>query len=201
MRTAIGLIAGPLRPPKMFDSSGRRVSTSIAIARKVFTKETASAPASSAAFAILAISVTLGLSLGKIGSLVALRTARTTLSVPAALQPKVIPPYLMLAQEMFISIAAMPSASDRMRAISAYSSTLDPHIFTMTTALLSRSSGSFSLINFRTPIPCSPIALSMPLGVSMIRVGGCPSRGSRKRPLTLIPPSVARSTRSEYSTP
>ena len=33
MRTAIGLIAGPLRPPKMFDSCGRRVSTSIDIAR------------------------------------------------------------------------------------------------------------------------------------------------------------------------
>ena len=75
MRTAIGLIAGPLSPPKMFDSCGRRVSTSIDIARKVFTKETASAPACSAAFAILAISVTLGLSLGKIGSLVVLRTA------------------------------------------------------------------------------------------------------------------------------
>src|SRR6476619_6317479 len=49
MRTAIGRMAGPLKPPMPFDSSGRRVSTSMAIARNVFTSDTASAPASSAA--------------------------------------------------------------------------------------------------------------------------------------------------------
>ena len=49
MRTAIGRIAGPLRPPTTFEIFGRRVSTSIAIARNVLTSDTASAPASSAA--------------------------------------------------------------------------------------------------------------------------------------------------------
>ena len=44
----------------MFDSFGRRVSTSIAIARNVLTSETASAPASSAALAIALMSVTFG---------------------------------------------------------------------------------------------------------------------------------------------
>ena len=46
----------------MFDSFGRRVSMSMAIARKVLTSDTASAPASSAALAIEATSVTFGVS-------------------------------------------------------------------------------------------------------------------------------------------
>ena len=49
MRTAMGRMAGPLSPPTMFASFGRRVSMSIAIARKVLTSETASAPASAQA--------------------------------------------------------------------------------------------------------------------------------------------------------
>ena len=61
-------MAGPLSPPTMFDSFGRRVSTSIAIARNVFTSETASAPASSAARANEATSVTFGVSFGMTGS-------------------------------------------------------------------------------------------------------------------------------------
>ena len=51
-----------------FDSFGRRVSTSIAIARNVFTSDTASAPASSAARANEATSVTFGVSFGITGS-------------------------------------------------------------------------------------------------------------------------------------
>ena len=78
MRTAIGRMAGPLRPPTTFESFGRRVSTSIAIARNVLTSDTASAPASSAARANDATSVTFGVSFGMIGSRVTLRTALTT---------------------------------------------------------------------------------------------------------------------------
>ena len=63
MRRAIGLMAGPLSPPKTFPSLGRRVSTSTAMARNVLTRETASAPASSAAWAISTMLVTLGESL------------------------------------------------------------------------------------------------------------------------------------------
>ena len=51
----------------MFDSFGRRVSTSIAMARNVLTSETASAPASSAARANEATSVTFGVSFGMTG--------------------------------------------------------------------------------------------------------------------------------------
>ena len=68
MRTAIGRIAGPLRPPSTFDSFGRRVSTSMAIARNVLTSEMASAPASSDARANDATSVTFGVSFGITGS-------------------------------------------------------------------------------------------------------------------------------------
>ena len=78
IRTAIGRIAGPLRPPTMLEIFGRRDSTSMTIARNVLTSDTASAPASSAARANEATSVTLGVSLGMTGSLVTFRTALTT---------------------------------------------------------------------------------------------------------------------------
>ncbi len=45
-----------------------------------------------------------------------------------------------------------------------------------------RSSGSFSSTNRRTPMPCRPIAFSMPAGVSTIRGAGCPSRSARNSP-------------------
>ena len=61
-------MAGPLSPPMPFEIFGRRVSTSMTIARNVFTSDTASAPASSAARANEATSVTFGVSFGMIGS-------------------------------------------------------------------------------------------------------------------------------------
>jgi hypothetical protein len=66
----------------MFDSFGRRVSMSIAMARKVLTSETASAPASSEARANEATSVTFGVSFGMTGSGVTFFTALTTSKVP-----------------------------------------------------------------------------------------------------------------------
>jgi len=60
MRTAIGLIAGPLSPPKPAAIFGLRESTSIASACSVFISETASLPASWAERAIWTISVTFG---------------------------------------------------------------------------------------------------------------------------------------------
>ena len=103
-------------------SLGRRVSTSMAIARNVLTSDTASAPASSAARANDATSVTFGVSLGISGSRVALRTAATTSCAAGRLQPNWMPPSLMFGHEMFSSMAATPSASERMRDTSAYSS-------------------------------------------------------------------------------
>ena len=184
-----------------FEIFGRRLSMSMASARNVFTSDTASAPAASAARANDAGSVTFGVSLGMIGREVTLRTALTTSCVPPRLQPNWMPPSLMLGHEMFSSSACTPSASERMRETSAYSSTVVPHTFTTTVARRSRSSGSFSLMKRCTPIPCRPIALIMPAGVSTMRGAGCPSRSFRNSPFTTTAPSVERSTMPAYSTP
>ncbi len=60
MRKAIGLTAGPDKPPVMVDKIGFLFSASIAIPKSVFIKETLSAPLASATRAISVISVTLG---------------------------------------------------------------------------------------------------------------------------------------------
>src|SRR5437016_13242771 len=60
MRRAIGFIAGPDSPAVTLAIRGLRVSGSMAIATKVFTNETASAPASWAICAIWAMLLTLG---------------------------------------------------------------------------------------------------------------------------------------------
>ena len=86
-----------------------------------------------------------------------------------------MPPSLMFGQEMFTSRACTPSASERIRASSTYSSSVLPQMFTMLVAPIRRSSGSFSAMYRWTPMPCSPMAFSMPAGVSTIRSGGCPS--------------------------
>ena len=83
---------------------------------------------------------------------------------------------------MFSSIAATPSASETMRDTSAYSSSVVPQTLTMTVARRSRSSGSFSATKRRAPMPCSPIAFSMPAGVSTMRGAGWPSRSARNSP-------------------
>ena len=63
----MGLMAGPESPAVMLAMRGRRVLASMAMARKVLTRETASAPACSATEAISAMEVTLGESLTMIG--------------------------------------------------------------------------------------------------------------------------------------
>ena len=66
-RTATGWMAGPDRPPPRPPSTGRRVSTSMAMPSTVFTSVTASAPASAAAAAMSARSAAFGLSLAQRG--------------------------------------------------------------------------------------------------------------------------------------
>src|SRR6266516_558225 len=52
MRTMIGLMAGPERPPNLLPIAGRKLLTSILRPRMVFYTTSASAPAASAALAI-----------------------------------------------------------------------------------------------------------------------------------------------------
>jgi len=111
IRRAIGLMAGPERPPVMVDSKGFRLSASMAIPRKVLTRETASAPAPSTARAISAISVTLGESLTIRVLSYTSRTASVTATADGQLTPKAMPPSFTLGQEIFSSIAEIPSSS------------------------------------------------------------------------------------------
>ena len=139
----------------------------------------ASAPASSAARAKTVMSATFGESFGITGRRVTARTAATTACVMRGSPPKAMPPCFTLGQEMLISRPAIPGAPSQMRATSAYSSTVSPHTFTSSAVSCFRSRGSTSLTKAWIPMPCSPIAFSRPEGVSAIRGGGAPSRGSR----------------------
>ena len=61
--TATGKTAGPLNPPVRTEITGRRVLRSMRIPTSVLMSDTASAPPSTAAFAMSAMDVTLGLNL------------------------------------------------------------------------------------------------------------------------------------------
>ena len=108
MRTTMGRIAGPDRPPVMLPSLGRWLSISTAMARKVLATTSASAPAASAARAISAMSVTLGDSFTQRGREVRRRIAATARSVEATSLAKALPSSSRLGQEMLASIAATP---------------------------------------------------------------------------------------------
>ena len=202
MRTAIGRIAGPLRPPTTFEIFGRRVSTSMTIARNVLTSDTASAPASSAARANDATSVTFGVSFGITGS--ARHLAHGADDVERAVEA---------AAELdaaFLDVRAGDVQLDARRRLPRPTGCATPRrtrrcvvpqTLTITVAPRARSSGSFSSMNRCAPMPCRPIAFSMPDGVSTIRGAGCPSRSLRNSPFDTIAPSVDRSTTSAYSTP
>ena len=71
-------------------------------------------------------------------------------------------------------MAATPSAWLSTLETSTYSSMVVPQTLTNTRAPRSRSSGSFSLTKRCTPMPCRPIALIIPAGVSTMRGGAWP---------------------------
>ncbi len=79
------------------------------------------------------MSATLGESFGMTGRRVALRTAATTSWVIAGSPPKAIPPFFTFGQEMLISRPCTPGEPSRIRATSAYSSTVSPQTLTSTT--------------------------------------------------------------------
>src|ERR1700733_12714905 len=108
MRSAMGLIAGPDKPPVMLVSLGRRVSTSIDMPRKVFVKLNASAPASAASFAMVAIDVTLGDSFTINGTVDAALACLTRYSSETASEPNTMPPACTLGHETLSSYAEMP---------------------------------------------------------------------------------------------
>ncbi len=195
MRTAIGLIAGPLRPPVTLAMRGRRVSTSIASDRNVFTSDTASAPAASATCAICAMLVTLGDSFTISGRALSCRQRVTSSSSECGSVPKTMPPCLVFGQLAFSSYKPMPSASFRRSMTAMQSSTVKPKTFAMhTVPRIFRMPGILSRTKASTPTFCRPIALIMPPAVSMMRGARLPSIGSRDSPLVTNAPmrSMAR---------
>ena len=107
MRSAIGLIAGPLRPPVPLPRTKRFFFQSIARPMKVLTRETASAPASAAAWAMTETSVTLGVSFAMMGRLQNSLTPLITLAVFSGSIAKSTPPETF-GHERFSSNAASP---------------------------------------------------------------------------------------------
>src|SRR5215470_10961119 len=99
MRSAMGLMAGPLSPAVTLEMRGLRVSTSMAILTNVLTREMASAPASSADLAMAGMLATLGESLTISGRRDADLHVATNSSSMVRLAPNTIPPSCVLGQE------------------------------------------------------------------------------------------------------
>ena len=131
IRSASGLIAGPLSPPVMLPRIGRRRRQSIAMPTNVFTSETASAPASAAARAMATTSVTFGVSLAITGREQTPRTRRTIRPVTTGSVAKSRPP-ATLGQERFNSSPASPGSRPMRSAISTNSSWFFPAMLPMT---------------------------------------------------------------------
>jgi len=96
-------MAGPLNPPMTLASLGRRVSASTAMAKTVLMSEMPSAPPSSAARAIAAISVTLGDSLAISGRRQADLTRLTSSAVRSTNMAGQAPFSFTFGQEMLSS--------------------------------------------------------------------------------------------------
>ena len=104
IRTATGNILGPEKPPITLAITGRRRAISMRMPSIVFIKQIPSAPASSHAFAIATMSVTLGESLMYTGLVVTALTARVTSAAASGDVPNDIPPWRTLGQLTFTSI-------------------------------------------------------------------------------------------------
>src|SRR6202049_2332034 len=110
MRRAIGLIAGPDKPPITLASVGRLLRMSIDMPVIVLISETASAPDAAAATAVGRASPLLGDSFTIIGSVVARRTAAVTSATACGSAPNTMPPARILGQETLTSMPATPPA-------------------------------------------------------------------------------------------
>ena len=115
IRSATGLIAGPLRPPNTFPSSGFLRSAASAMPDNVFTAVRASAPASAMARAIGRTSATLGDSFTRSGRSVTRRTAAVTSPAASASIANWSPSLPTLGQLMLSSIPATPGTPSSRR--------------------------------------------------------------------------------------
>ncbi|CAB4683349.1 unannotated protein [freshwater metagenome] len=109
-RTAIGLIAGPDKPPVLPPNLGCIVFKSITIPSKVLINANPSTPAFITDVAISTMSVTSGDNLAIIGSSppIFLLTLSITALAVSGWQAKTCPRFSTLGQEILTSIALIP---------------------------------------------------------------------------------------------
>ena len=150
---------------------------SIALAFSVLIRETESAPPSSAATATAAGSATLGVSLTISGFGVSGRSASSNAAVSVGCSPTIRPEWT-LGQETFSSMAATSSRAATAETRRENSSRLVPITETINGTGSSASCGRSSARNPSRPLLGRPIELIIPAGVSQIRCGSLPTRGS-----------------------
>jgi hypothetical protein len=181
-------------------SSGLRRRQSTAIPWQVLMSVTASAPPSAAAWAIVAMLATLGVSLAITGNPVAPRTPATTPRQASASVPRSTP-WLTLGHDTFSSRAAIPATPSSRAARATNSSTFAPAMLTITGAPQPSSQGSCFARKASTPSLSRPIELSRPAAVSTVRQGTLPCRGCGVIVLGTMPPRRRRSTKPTISRP
>ena len=123
---------------------------SIFIPISVFISDNPSAPPASAAFAISVIEVTFGESFTTSGFFECFLTALVSSFTTLGSVPNAKPPCFTLGQEIFISMIAT-SVSERISAISQYSSIVLPDIFAITFVSYSASIGIMCFAKCSTP--------------------------------------------------
>ena len=156
---------------------GRRGRGRSRSAFSVLISETASAPPSSAATATAAGSATFGVSLTISGFAVRGRSASSSAAVSSGCSPTISPEWT-LGQDTFSSIAATSSRPPTASTSRSNSSWLVPITETISGTGSSASCGRSSARNPSRPLFGSPIELIIPAGVSQIRCGSLPTRGS-----------------------
>ena len=150
----------------------------------------ASLPASMQSRAFSRMSVWLGESFVIRGLVVTLRQAATTRADISGWLPNCTPPSLTFGQEMFTSMASIGESSKR-RVTSTYSSIVDPLTLAKKRVSLKSRVGRIWPTTWSAPGFCSPMALIMPMGVSITRCGGLPRRAVPVVPLRTIAPTSA----------
>ncbi len=186
MRRAIGLMAGPQRPPVRLPRNGLSVSRSRTMALNVLTSDTPSDPASTAARATAVTSLTLGVSLVRSRRRVSGRTAPTTAAVAAGSAPICRPLGDVGAGHVELVAADVGHARGRSGGEVLLQRSHDGGILPRRVAAdadddrLPRGAPTHREPAIQAAIPgfSSPMALIMPAGVSVTRGGGLPVRAS-----------------------
>ena len=142
MRMAMGLMAGPERPPMPVPSPGLPVRQSTAMPSRVLISDTASEPPSAEARAMSAMSETFGDSFVMTGRRVAERTSLTRRCTTSGSRPKGRSPPSTLGHEMFSSSPSTPSQASSCPAISPNSPVHVPAMLTMRQSALPARRGS-----------------------------------------------------------